>query len=81
MNFPYYVKALYAGLMAFLSGLLSALLGIDEAAGLADITTAGWLIIGIATLAAIGGILGLQSAPANIATSVKPPVEPYPPSD
>ncbi len=71
MSFPYYAKAVYASVMAFLSGLLSALLGIDEAAGIGDITTAGWLIIVIATLAAGGGILGLQSASPNISTSVR----------
>lgn len=72
MNIPYYVKAIYASVMAFLSGLLSALLAIDEAAAIGDITTAGWIVIILATLAAGGGILGLQAAPASIATSQKP---------
>jgi len=71
MNFPYYVKAIYAAVMAFLSGLLSALLAIEESAGIGDITTAGWIVIVLATLAAAGGILGLQAAPASWSTSVR----------
>lgn len=71
MNFPYYIKALYAGVVSFLSGLLTALLGISEEAGIGDITTAGWVVIVLATLVAAGGILGLQAAPASVATSTK----------
>ena len=71
MDFPYYVKAIYAGVVAFLSGLLTALLGISEEAGIGDITTAGWIIIVLATIAAVGGILGFQAAPASVSTSVR----------
>ena len=71
MNLPYYIKAIYAGVMAFLTGLLTALLAIDEAAGFGDISTAGWIIITIGTLASAGGILGLQAAPATVSTSVR----------
>lgn len=68
---PYYVKAIYAGVVAFLGALLAALLAV-EGTGISDITTAAWVTIALATVLAIGGVLGLQAAPANIATSVKP---------
>ena len=72
MNLAYYVKALYAGLVAFLGSLLAALQAVADT-GVTDISTAAWVTIGLATVLAIGGVLGLQSAPANVSTSVHQP--------
>ena len=66
-NIPYLIKALYAGAVAFLGALL-AVLQVPEADG---ITAASWVAIGLATLFAVGGVLGLQSAPAKVATSIR----------
>ena len=64
MTWQYLLKAIYAGLIAFLGGLGTAL---------ADpgVTGQQWVWIGLATALAFGGILGWQSAPASVSTSVK----------
>ena len=67
----YYVKAIYAGVIAFLGALLTAL-QVGEDIGFSDIGTAAWITIGLATVLAIGGVLGFQAAPASVSTSVKP---------
>jgi len=69
MSVQYFVKAVYAGIIAFLGGLLAALQAV-EGTGIGDITTAAWITIVLATVLAIGGVLGLQAAPASIAVSV-----------
>ena len=69
MNFSYYVKAIYAGLVTFLGALLAALQAAPDI-GFSDLSSAAWITIALATIIAIGGVLGLQSAPANVATSV-----------
>ncbi len=61
---PYYVKAGYAGITTFLSGLLIA---IAEA----GISSQEWITIALATTLAVGGILGLQAAPARVSTSIR----------
>lgn len=61
----YYVKAVYAGLVAFLGALL-AVLQVGE-----GITAAAWVTIALATVLAVGGVLGLQAAPPSVSTSVK----------
>lgn len=66
----YFTKAAYAGLVALLSGLLAALQSVPDG-GIGDISTASWVTIALATVVAIGGILGLQAAPAKVATSVR----------
>lgn len=71
MNLPYYVKAIYAGVVAFLGSLSAALLAGGEEIGIGDISTAAWVAIILTTVLAVGGVLGLQAAPANIATSKK----------
>ncbi len=63
----YYVKAGYAAVIAFLGSVL-AVLQVPEAVG---ITSASWVAIALATILAAGGVLGLQSAPATVSTSVK----------
>jgi len=69
-NIQYLAKALYAGLVTFLGALLAALQAAPEI-GLGDITSAAWITIALATVISIGGVLQLQAAPANIATSTK----------
>ncbi len=61
----FYVKATYAAAVAFLGSLGTAL---AEAGG---VTSQQWVFISLATLLAFGGILGWQSAPASISTSVR----------
>lgn len=67
---PYYVKAAYAGAVAFLSSLLAALQA-GTGVSFSDLGAASWITIALGTLLAIGGILGLQAAPANISTSTR----------
>ena len=64
MTYQYYVKAVYAGLVTFLGSLIAAM-----QAGGPDVTA--WLVIVLATVVSLGGVLGLQAAPASVATSVK----------
>ena len=66
----YYVKAIYAGVVTFLGGVLTALQAAPEI-GFADITSAAWVTVALATIVAVGGVLGLQNAPASVATSIK----------
>lgn len=68
----YYVKAAYAGAAAFLTSLGTALAQIGDGAAFGDIKTLGWVLIAGGTLAAVGGVLGLQSLPAGVSTSIKP---------
>ncbi len=66
-----YVKALFAGVMVAFGSLGSTLAQIGDGAAFGDITTLGWVLIIGATVGAIGGILGLQAAPATVSTSVR----------
>ena len=66
----YYIKAIYAGIVTFLGALLAALQAGPDI-GLGDLSTAAWITIGLATIITVGGVLGLQSAPATVSTSVK----------
>jgi small basic protein len=69
MNLAYISKAIYAGVVTFLGALLAALQAAPEI-GFA-LTGASWVTIVLATIIAVGGVLGLQNAPATVATSVK----------
>lgn len=62
----YYVKAIYAGLVTFLGSMIGVL-----QAGSGGISVESWLVIFLATVVSVGGVLGLQAAPASVATSVK----------
>ena len=66
-----YTKALYAAVVAVLSGLLTALNVIGDDATLKDLNTAAVVTLILAFLVAGGGILALQAAPARIATSIR----------
>ena len=66
---PYYVKAAYAGLVTALGSLLAALQAV-EGIEIGDLATPAWVTIILATVLAIGGVLGLQAAPAKVSTSV-----------
>ena len=66
-NLAYAAKALYAGLVTALGGVL-AVLQVPEAVG---VTAASWVAIGLAKVIAIGGVFGLQNAPASVSTSTK----------
>lgn len=64
MTIQYFVKAIYAGAVAFLGSLGTALT--DE-----GVTSQQWVFIALATLLAFGGILGWQAAPSNVSTSTR----------
>ena len=66
MTFQYLTKAIYAGAVMFLGSVGAILVG---DVGFGDISSGQWVTISLATLVAVGGVLGLQQAPANIATS------------
>jgi hypothetical protein len=61
---PYYVKAVFAGGVAFLGTL-------GVAIAEAGVSGPEMVAIALATLLAVGGILGLQAAPATVSTSIK----------
>jgi len=61
----FYVKAAFAGAVAFLGTLATAL------AESSTVTSQQWVTIVLATLIAFGGILGWQAAPASVSTSVR----------
>jgi len=67
MTIPYAIKAVYAGAITFLGGLLAVL----QVPGADGITSASWVAIGLATLVSVGGVLGLQAAPKTVATGIK----------
>ena len=64
----YYVKAIYAMVVAVLGSLAAVLVG-DMSIG--DLTNGQWVVIALAGVIAFGGIIGWQTRPANISTSVR----------
>ena len=70
MTIQYLIKAIYAAVVTFLGGLLAALLAVPDIA-ITDLSTAAWITIILATVIALGGVLGLQAAPAVVSTSIK----------
>ncbi len=71
MNLAYISKAIYAGIITFLGALLAALQAAPDI-GFSDLSSAAWITIVLATLISVGGVLGLQNAPASVATGIKP---------
>ena len=69
MNWTYLSKAVYAAVVTFLGALLAAMQAAPDI-GFA-LSAASWVTIILATLVSLGGVLGLQSAPASVATSIK----------
>ena len=67
MNWQYLIKGVYSGLIAFLGGVLAVL----QVPGAEGITGASWVAIGLATVLAVGGVLGLQASPASVSISTK----------
>ena len=66
----FYVKAIFAGLVTGLGSLLAALQA-DGGVEISDLGTASWITIVLAIVLAVGGVLGLQAAPASVSTSVR----------
>ena len=66
-TWQYLIKALYSALVTFLGAVL-AVMQVPNAEG---ITAASWIAIGLATLLAFGGVLGLQATPATVSTGIK----------
>ena len=54
-------KAIYAGVVAFLTGVLAITAG-DS--GLSDIITNQWIVIALAVVAAVGGVYKITNKPA-----------------
>lgn len=67
----YFAKAVYAAVVAGIGATIATLVQIGEGAQFSEVETVAWLVIILATLTAGGGVLGLQSAPANISTSTR----------
>ena len=71
MNYlTYAAKAIYAGAVVFLGSVGAILVG---DVGFDAITSGQWVTIALAVLVAVGGVFGLQAAPASVSTSVRPP--------
>ena len=68
MTIQYAAKAIYAGVVMFLGSVSAILIG---DIGFGDITSGQWVAIALATVVAVGGVFGLQAAPASISTSTK----------
>ncbi len=66
----YYVKAIYAGLVAFIGPISGALLVSDEI-GFSDLSTGTWVAAAFLGLLGFGGVLGWQALPASVATSTR----------
>ncbi len=64
MTWQYLIKAIYAGVVTFLGTLLAVLQSADSVSG------ESWVVIILATVVAVGGVLGLQAAPATVATGI-----------
>ena len=64
----YYVKAIYALVVAVLGALTTVLVG---DIGISDLTNGQWAVIALAGVVAFGGIVQWQKAPATVSTSVK----------
>lgn len=63
-SLQFFVKAIYAGAVAFLGTLATALAD-------SSVTGQQWVFIALATVLAFGGILGWQQAPASVSTSIR----------
>ena len=57
----YLAKAIFAAATVAIASLISALEALPDGAGLGDISTLGWLIVGGAALFAFGGVFGLTN--------------------
>jgi len=68
MSWQYLAKAVYSGAVAFIGQV--AIILVDDAV-IADITQGQWAVIAGFTLAAFGGVLGLQELPAKVATGIR----------
>ena len=66
----FYVKAAYAGSVTGLGSLLAALQA-GEGVAISNLGAAAWITIGLAILLSVGGVLGLQAAPATVSTSIR----------
>jgi len=64
MTWQYLIKAIYAGVVTFLGTLLAVLQSADSVSG------ESCVVIILATVVAVGGVLGLQAAPATVATGI-----------
>lgn len=66
----FYVKALYAGVLAFLGPIAGPLIA-DPELGFGDLSAGLWVSAAVLGLLAFGGILGWQAAPPTVSTSVR----------
>jgi len=66
----FYVKAVWAGAIAFLGPIGGALALPDV--GFGDLSAGVWVASLVLGLIAAGGVLGWQAAPPTVSTSVRP---------
>ena len=69
MSIQYYVKALWAGAVAFLGPIGGALA--LPGVGFGDLSAGVWVAGAVLGLVAFGGVLGWQQAPASVSTSIR----------
>ena len=69
MSIQYYVKAIWAGGLAFL-GPISGALALPSV-GFGDLSAGVWVAAAVLGLVAFGGVLGWQQAPATVSTSIR----------
>lgn len=69
MTWQFFTKALWAGLVAGLGALSTALIAIEGS--FSDLPDGVWVSAGVLFLVAFGGVLGWQEAPAKVSTSVR----------
>ncbi len=60
----YTLKAIFAATAVAITGITSALVALPEGAGLGDISTLGWFIVGGAAFLAFGGVFGITNKPS-----------------
>jgi len=71
MSIQYYVKALWAGTIAFLGPISGGLL-VSDMIGFGDLSAGVWISAVVLGLVGFGGVLGWQATPASVSTSVRP---------
>jgi len=69
MTWQYFTKAIWAGLVASLGAISTALYAIDGSLG--DLPDGVWVGAIVLFLVAAGGVVGWQEAPSKVATSTR----------
>jgi len=70
MSIQFLAKGIYAGVVAFLGPIVVVLLA-DDKLGFGDVSLGIWFSALLFGIIAFGGVVGLQEAPATVATSIR----------